>query len=76
MIAYIDYIQEESKNAFVEHDVKTITAGDFTIEFDITADNHKFWRTFQSKINQAETIKELKTAHDTKYRKPHNQTVA
>ena len=33
MINYVDYIKREQENAYVEWDVKTITAGDYTIEF-------------------------------------------
>ena len=37
MLAYIDYIKLVAKNDYVEWDLQTITAGDFTIEFDISA---------------------------------------
>ena len=33
IINYVDYIKREQENAYVEWDVKTITAGDYTIEF-------------------------------------------
>ena len=33
---FTDYIRQVAKNNFVEWDVKTVTAGDYTIEFDIT----------------------------------------
>lgn len=35
-IVYFDYIKSVQKTKFVDFDVKTITAGDYTIEFDIT----------------------------------------
>ena len=38
MIVFIDYMALVSKNDYVEWDLATITAGDFTIEFDIGAD--------------------------------------
>lgn len=36
VINYIDYIKKSQENNYVEWDVKTITAGDYAIEFDIT----------------------------------------
>ena len=42
-IIYINYIELVSKNDYVEWDLATITAGDFSIEFDISAD---FWEKF------------------------------
>ena len=35
VINYIDYIKKTQENNYVEWDVKTITAGDYAIEFDI-----------------------------------------
>ena len=35
IVNYLDYIKKVQINNYVEWDVKTITAGDFTIEFDI-----------------------------------------
>ena len=32
---YFDYIKSVQKTKFVDFDVKTITAGDYTVEFDI-----------------------------------------
>lgn len=34
-IVYFDYIKSVQKTKFVDFDVKTITAGDYSIEFDI-----------------------------------------
>lgn len=36
-IVYFDYIRAIEKNKYVDFDVETITAGDYTIEFDLTA---------------------------------------
>ena len=33
---FTDYIRQVAKNDFVEWDIKTVTSGDYTIEFDIT----------------------------------------
>ena len=37
-INFIDFVKKKEENAFVAFDVKTITAGDYTIEFDLDAD--------------------------------------
>lgn len=42
---YLDYVRQVAKNNFVEHDVKTVTAGDYSIEFDITPE---FYEKFKS----------------------------
>lgn len=44
MIVYVDYIRSVQTSDFVEFDVKTLTAGDYTVEFDIT---ESFYRKFQ-----------------------------
>lgn len=36
MIVYVDYIRSIQANNYVEWDVKTITAGDYSVEFDIS----------------------------------------
>lgn len=43
MIVYVDYIRSVQTSDFVEFDVKTLTAGDYTVEFDIT---ESFYRKF------------------------------
>lgn len=43
VVVYIDFIRQVAKNNFVEFDVKTITAGDYTCEFDIS---DQFYRQF------------------------------
>ena len=40
-IVYFDYIKTLQKTKFVDFDVKTITAGDYTVEFDIGEKIHK-----------------------------------
>jgi len=35
VVIYIDFIKTVQTNKFVDFDVKTITAGDYTIEFDL-----------------------------------------
>ena len=41
IINYTDYIKKREENAYVEWDVKTVTAGDYAIEFDIGPDFFK-----------------------------------
>ena len=35
-LVYLDYIRQIAKNNFVEWDVKTVTSGDYSVEFDIS----------------------------------------
>ena len=43
VVNYLDYIKKTQENNYVEWDVKTITSGDFTIEFDIKAQFYADW---------------------------------
>lgn len=43
IINYFDYIRKNQEFSYVEWDVKTITAGDYTIEFDISPDFFDEW---------------------------------
>lgn len=43
VLVYIDYIKTIQKTKYVDWDVKTITAGDYTIEFDI---NKRLYQKF------------------------------
>ena len=40
-VVYIDYLRSTFKNTFIEWDVKTITAGDYSVELDITENMYK-----------------------------------
>ena len=46
VVNYLDYIKKVQQNNYVEWDVKTITSGDFTIEFDLDPD---FFSDYMSK---------------------------
>ena len=46
VVNFIDYVRRVQMNNYIEWDVKTITAGDFTIELDITKD---FFNDFKEK---------------------------
>jgi len=41
---YIDYVATVQSNMYVEWDVKTITAGDYTIEFDLDEETYEKWK--------------------------------
>jgi len=36
IINFLDYVKKIQENNYIEWDIKTVTAGDYTIEFDIT----------------------------------------
>ena len=42
---YFDYIDAFQKNKYIDYDFKTITAGDYTVEFDITPTQYDNWKT-------------------------------
>lgn len=46
-VVFVDYISSVFKNAFVEWDVKTVTAGDYSCELDIT---EGMWNTFLTTV--------------------------
>jgi hypothetical protein len=41
VLVYIDYIKSIQSTKYVDWDVKTITAGDYTVEFDISKNLYK-----------------------------------
>lgn len=45
VIVYIDFIRAKELNQFVDFDVKTISAGDYSVEFDI---DPKAYQKFKS----------------------------
>lgn len=42
-VVYVDYLRSTFKNLNIEWDVKTITAGDYSVELDIS---DKMWHNF------------------------------
>lgn len=42
-IVYYDYIKTVQSNVYIDWDVKTITAGDYSIEFDMEQDTYDYW---------------------------------
>ena len=43
MVIYLDYIKKIQENNYLEWDIKTITAGDYSIEFDIQPSLFNDW---------------------------------
>ncbi len=43
MLNYLDYIKKLQENNYIEWDVKTITSGDYTIEFALEPEFFKTW---------------------------------
>jgi hypothetical protein len=43
-VVYYDYIKSVQATSFVDWDVKTITAGDYTIEFDLDEETYENWQ--------------------------------
>lgn len=43
-LVYFDYIKCVETNKYVDWDVKTITAGDYTIEFDLDPETYDHWK--------------------------------
>lgn len=60
-IVYFDYIKTLQKTKFVDFDVKTITAGDYTVEFDIEeAIYTEFKRNYYDPTNPMGEIQQFK----------------
>ena len=53
-VAYIDYLRNVFKNTAVEWDVKTITAGDYSVEVQISK---KMWETFLTTVYNSDIMK-------------------
>jgi len=60
-VVYFDYIKSMQRTKFVDFDVKTITAGDYSIEFDIS-DAHfdNFSLNYYDKTNPMPEIAQFK----------------
>lgn len=64
VVVYIDFIKQVAKNNFVEWDVKTVTAGDYTIEFDIEAE---FWEKFLAQHGSSKPVGSTMIVHFRKW---------
>lgn len=60
-IIYIDYIKSVQTNKYIEWDVKTITAGDYTVEFDLKKSLYEhFLQRYMDKSNPISEIAQFK----------------
>jgi hypothetical protein len=51
-VLYVDYIDNCQALSFIDWDVKTITAGDYSIEFDIANETYDAWKkTYMDETN-------------------------
>lgn len=48
-LVYFDYVKCKESNKYVDWDVKTITAGDYTIEFDIDPNQEGIYEKWRSR---------------------------
>jgi hypothetical protein len=46
-VVFVDYISSVMKNSFIEWDVKTITAGDYSTELDLSKE---MWENFVNNV--------------------------
>lgn len=61
VIIYIDYVKSVQKNKYVEYDLNTITAGDYTVEFDISQKFYdEFVKNYHDKTNPTPEALQLK----------------
>lgn len=60
-LIYIDYIKQVQKNKAIDFDVKTITAGDYTVEFDIGRDLYGRWKAqYHQEMNPISEMAQFK----------------
>eukprot|EP00355_Strombidium_rassoulzadegani_P007408 CAMPEP_0168620868 /NCGR_PEP_ID=MMETSP0449_2-20121227/7377_1 /TAXON_ID=1082188 /ORGANISM="Strombidium rassoulzadegani, Strain ras09" /LENGTH=1171 /DNA_ID=CAMNT_0008661923 /DNA_START=74 /DNA_END=3586 /DNA_ORIENTATION=+ len=60
-VIFFDYIKSVQTNKFIDFDVKTITAGDYTIEFDLEAEMfEKFQKDYHDESNPISEIAQFK----------------
>ena len=43
IVNYLDYVRKNQEFSYIEWDVKTITAGDYSVEFDINPNFFDEW---------------------------------
>jgi len=61
VINYLDFIGKTAENNYVEWDVKTITAGDYSIEFDLDPNFYPDWVTKELENWRAKCLAEGRT---------------
>ena len=60
VVVYLDYIRQVASNNFIEWDVATVTAGDYTIEFDIS---EEFFNRFIEQHGSKKRIGDTMATH-------------
>jgi len=45
-MVYIDYVRTVQKTKYLDWDVKTITAGDYSVEYNISEKQYKHWKDY------------------------------
>jgi len=43
-LSYMDYVACVQKNKYIDYDVRTITAADYSVEFPISAEQYEYWK--------------------------------
>lgn len=41
---YVDYVKNMQENLFIDYDVRTITASDYSVEFKISLNQYEYWK--------------------------------
>lgn len=41
---YVDYVSNVQENLYVDYDVRTITAADYSVEFPISIQQYEYWK--------------------------------
>jgi len=44
VLLFIEYISSVQENKYVDYDVRTITAADYSVEFPITKGQYEYWK--------------------------------
>ena len=50
-VVYFDYIKCVQKSVYVDYDIKTITAADYSVEFAISAEQYAHWQAHYLQAN-------------------------
>lgn len=73
-IVYFDYIKTLQKTKYVDFDVKTITAGDYTVEFDLGPNTYdEFLQNYYDPTNSIAEIQQFKLYIQLELEKRFNQ---
>lgn len=60
-IIYFDYIRAVEKNMYLDFDIQTITAGDYTVEFDMPPQSYEYFKeVYYKKDNPMSELAQFK----------------